>query len=750
MSNSSGSLPLYYPDKSLADMEAMLRTGYLTSSGWLESAENKLALRDGKPIPWFTYAALGFLESELTEEVSIFEYGGGQSTRYWADRVSRVVAIDHDPAFVSHVSQTLPHNATIDLVEEGDSRTRAVTGLPELIDPPRDTRTYRSGQLNNAFQDYALKILEYQEDQFDVVIIDGMARVLSTWAALQHFKRGGFIVFDNADRNFYQSAYDMLERAGYRRIDFWGMGPINPYQWCTSVFYRPEGFSGPNWFRCQSSLLLKKAHPKKDLGILVLGFNRPYHLQAVLESLRLQNRLGQVHIWLDGTQGRGEYNGKNERSLEIAERYSVREVRAQRSHLGIEKMMLDALDDATKQYEQVIVLEDDCFPLENGISLFEEELAIIKDREDIYSVYGHHFGMEPEESQDFPRFQGWGWAAYSDRIRRYLPRLRELFMMTEQTYLSYVKEHLSDDVKARLDVTPGRNVLGVLQSFFSWDSATAFLTALDGVEHRRTVLPAVVNTGIVKGIGHFNDDTERLRIPPFNMIPLNEVWDHFDRTTHPCNGENPSYGLDGLDRLIVEAVPLDKGVFVEIGAFDGVTQSNSVLLEKLGWNGLLIEPNPGMYAKCIKARPAAKVVHAACVGKDFARDTTTITDVGLMSMTEQADFDNDQREDWLNRGEGFIRRVRQDIEVPAETLSGILDRLGITSVDLLILDVEGAEVEVLKGMDFERHAPGWIVAEDAYTDSVASYLVAAAGYRLVKVLLERKYTRDCLYQRFGQ
>jgi FkbM family methyltransferase len=204
--------------------------------------------------------------------------------------------------------------------------------------------------------------------------------------------------------------------------------------------------------------------------------------------------------------------------------------------------------------------------------------------------------------------------------------------------------------------------------------------------------------------------------------------------------------LEQLDQLIVDAVPLRRGFFIELGAFDGVTQSNSVLLERLGWQGLLIEANPGAYAKCVKARPNAHVVHAACVGNDFTKSMTTITDVGLMSMTSQTDLEPEEREKWLERGEGFVGRPRQDVEVPAETLSSILERKDIAEVDLLILDVEGAEVEVLKGLDFERHAPAWIVAEDAYNEGVGRYL-AARGYRREKVLLERKYTRDCLYHR---
>ena len=67
------------------------------------------------------------------------------------------------------------------------------------------------------------------------------------------------------------------------------------------------------------------------------------------------------------------------------------------------------------------------------------------------------------------------------------------------------------------------------------------------------------------------------------------------------------------------------------------------------------------------------------------------------------------------------------------------------SIDLLLLDVEGSEIDVLRGLDFERHAPTFIVAEDAYDTKIQKFLVNK-GYVLKKVLLERKFTRDCLYQ----
>lgn len=272
------------------------------------------------------------------------------------------------------------------------------------------------------------------------------------------------------------------------------------------------------------------SEPKQQdkLGILVLGYNRPRHLQTVLESLSLQEQLDDVHVWIDGSQGRGEYQGANVKAAGIARRYETRELRVHRSHLGIEKMMLDALDYMTALYSRLLILEDDCFPIRGAVETFEAELAKVHFKPEVYSVYGHHFGIEPPQTPDFPRFQGWGWGAHSDRIQNLLPELRDLFMMSEQDYCAYVADNLNEDIQARLDTTPGRNVLNVLGQYYSWDSATSFLTAQHNMVHRRTKRPVIVNTGFSEGIGHFQQDKPFLRKPPFNMIQLSEAWERYD------------------------------------------------------------------------------------------------------------------------------------------------------------------------------------------------------------------------------
>ena len=74
--------------------------------------------------------------------------------------------------------------------------------------------------------------------EFDCVVIDGRDRVNCARHALGALTAGGVIVWDNSDRDCYQEGFDFLRDHGFRRIDFWGLGPINAYPWCTSIFYR--------------------------------------------------------------------------------------------------------------------------------------------------------------------------------------------------------------------------------------------------------------------------------------------------------------------------------------------------------------------------------------------------------------------------------------------------------------------------------------------------------------------------------
>ncbi len=158
---------------------------------------------------------------------------------------------------------------------------------------------------------------------------------------------------------------------------------------------------------------------------------------------------------------------------------------------------------------------------------------------------------------------------------------------------------------------------------------------------------------------------------------------------------------------------------------------------------MLVEPIPARFAQCLHNQPAALVEHAACVGADYNGDTITLADVGLMSLTGRAGSDQDAVNTHLAAGEKHAGRRRQLLEVPARQLSQILDKHKVAAVDLLILDVEGAEWDVLAGLDFARHARRFLVVEER--DATVADFLAARGYGGPQILAEYPTGRDSLY-----
>lgn len=168
---------------------------------------------EGGPIPWFTYACIAFLAPRIRPDWTVFEYGSGQSTHWWAARVDRVVSCEHDPRWYDSVKASVPRNATCILRDLGPAGG------------------YRTAPLEAS-------------GGFDVVVIDGRKRVECARACPPALTEGGVIVFDNSDREGYREGYDHLAGAGFRRIDFRGLGPLGVHPWTTSVFYRPDNCLG--------------------------------------------------------------------------------------------------------------------------------------------------------------------------------------------------------------------------------------------------------------------------------------------------------------------------------------------------------------------------------------------------------------------------------------------------------------------------------------------------------------------------
>jgi len=237
----------YYAGMSDQKILEAFHAHYLKRKGWFASVKVRESVDETGPVPWFTYPAVDYLNRLIRPDWKVFEYGAGGSTGWWAARVAEVVSVEHDSEWAAHV-RTLVRGKNCTVIsapEASPERPDSVALLDEFFAlevPPVLTKdeqhNYRSGLLWQPFRAYAGAIGGYQKQSFDVVVVDGMARSLTAWLAAHWVKPDGIVIFDNSDRDTYAPGYDLLHQAGFQRIDFWGPGPINPYEWCTSLFVK--------------------------------------------------------------------------------------------------------------------------------------------------------------------------------------------------------------------------------------------------------------------------------------------------------------------------------------------------------------------------------------------------------------------------------------------------------------------------------------------------------------------------------
>jgi FkbM family methyltransferase len=149
------------------------------------------------------------------------------------------------------------------------------------------------------------------------------------------------------------------------------------------------------------------------------------------------------------------------------------------------------------------------------------------------------------------------------------------------------------------------------------------------------------------------------------------------------------------------------GFYVEVGAFDGRSFSVSSVFDVMGWDGLLIEAIPERAEQCRANRPNARVVHAA-LSKDGSSGTTTFKvaddQFGGMLSFLQADGSHAQ-------GMQKAKIPMRDVTVPLTTMNELL-KDHQRAIDLAVIDVEGGELDVLKGFDLRRFKPRVLLLED--------------------------------------
>lgn len=203
------------------------------------------------------------------------------------------------------------------------------------------------------------------------------------------------------------------------------------------------------------------------------------------------------------------------------------------------------------------------------------------------------------------------------------------------------------------------------------------------------------------------------------------------------------YGLHGLDRKIEAYLNYQNGYFIELGANDGKTQSNTLFFEEnRGWRGLLIEPVLHNFLKCRANRsPENHFACCACVSFTYPLPYVPLVYSNLMTTPVGVEGDIVDPKAHAESGSIYLsnKEVPVDILAPARTLSSLLDEAGAPAeIDFLSLDVEGAEIEVLKGIDHKRYRFRYILVESREVRPVSLYL-GTQGYKQIDQLSHHDY-----------
>lgn len=180
------------------------------------------------------------------------------------------------------------------------------------------------------------------------------------------------------------------------------------------------------------------------------------------------------------------------------------------------------------------------------------------------------------------------------------------------------------------------------------------------------------------------------------------------------------------------------GVFVEVGAFNGFNWSATFALAKLGWGGLLFEPQKDQYNQCralYADNPRISVENCAIL--DYNGKTKLYLG-GSLSTTSEERLEIYQDVWWAKSSRLSFDRF---VEVPAYTLDFMLNKHTIPAeFEVLIIDVEGAETKVLQGFAIDKWRPQIMMIETheeldderlSATAGNVSKIVFAHGYEKV-------------------
>lgn len=249
-----------------------------------------------------------------------------------------------------------------------------------------------------------------------------------------------------------------------------------------------------------------------------------------------------------------------------------------------------------------------------------------------------------------------------------------------------------------------------------------------------------------------NNIIEKVKYARYRVLYHWNIWP----TLHTVLTLHKFYGQFGQDKRVYELFFKNyskPGVFVEVGASDGITFSNTFFFENtLGWKGLCIEPRPSACKELVKNRDCHMLRCAVGDPGDFLRPETYGVEFqelegwgsglsGIKKYYDPRHLERIRQEELHPKHKG-----KQNIMVAFRSLSYALERFSLYDIDYMSIDIEGGEMKVLKSLDYDRFRIKVLDVENNYRTADIRNFLKTKGYRFVeRIGVDEIHVRDDLF-----
>jgi spore coat polysaccharide biosynthesis protein SpsF (cytidylyltransferase family)/precorrin-6B methylase 2 len=185
---------------------------FFITKGWIQSViESSIIDENRNVIPWLPYSVIEFLSNRIKNDMVVFEYGSGNSTLWWQNKVKKIISVEHNQKYYyllkSNDKYKNKENLLYENLQDGDS--------------------------------YETSILRTNE-KYDIIVVDGRKRVKCAKIITKCLNEDGIIIWDNTDREYYDEGIQYIEQLGFKKMIFTGPGPMYSFNYHTTILYREQ------------------------------------------------------------------------------------------------------------------------------------------------------------------------------------------------------------------------------------------------------------------------------------------------------------------------------------------------------------------------------------------------------------------------------------------------------------------------------------------------------------------------------